>query len=39
MRDVTDKGHYGSGDLEIDVYTYEDFEEIKEYIEKSYRES
>lgn len=39
MRDVTDKGHYGSGDLEIDIVNQEEFEKVKSYIEKSYRES
>jgi predicted transport protein len=36
-RDVTDKGHWGTGDLEIIVKTVEDFEIAKKYIEMAYQ--
>lgn len=29
-------GHYGTGDLEIVIYSMSDFEKAKFYIEKSY---
>ena len=35
-RDMRGIGHYGTGDLEIVLYSYEDFEKAKPYIEKSY---
>ena len=38
-RDVKGKGHYGTGDLEVDFISIEDFETIKSLIEKSYKES
>jgi len=38
-RDVTDIGHYGTGDLELQITNLEDLEDAKPYIEKSYNES
>jgi len=38
-RDVTDKGHYGTGNLEVTVKTVEDLEMVKPFIEKSYMEN
>jgi predicted transport protein len=38
-RDVTDIGHYGTGDLEITIDSDEDFEEAKPLFAKSYEAS
>ncbi|MBN8208906.1 DUF91 domain-containing protein [Bacillus sp. NTK071] len=35
-RDVRNIGHYGTGDLELTIYTDEDFEKAKRYIHMSY---
>ncbi|MEA1995610.1 MAG: DUF5655 domain-containing protein [Campylobacterota bacterium] len=35
-RDVSDIGHYGTGDVEFTISSIEEFEEIKKYIESSY---
>jgi predicted transport protein len=37
-RDVTDIGHFGTGDLEITLKTMADLEAAKPSIEKAYRE-
>ncbi len=39
MRDVSNIGHYGTGDTEITITSLEDFEIAKSLIEKSYNES
>jgi len=36
-RDVTEIGHYGTGDLEITVKSENDFEAAKQYIEMAYK--
>jgi predicted transport protein len=36
-RDVSNLGHYGTGDLEIAISTAEDFEEAKRFIDMAYR--
>jgi len=36
FRDVTNIGHYGTGDVEFTISTAEDFEEVKKYIEMAY---
>ncbi len=36
-RDVTEIGHYGTGDLEITVKSENDFETAKQYIEMAYK--
>ena len=36
-RDVTDIGHYGTGDLELSVSSEEDVEAAKAYIEMAYQ--
>jgi predicted transport protein len=36
-RDVSQSGHYGTGDLEFTIRTPEDFEVAKGFIEKAYR--
>ena len=36
-RDVTNIGHYGTGDLEVNVKTEEDLEIAKKYIEMAYK--
>lgn len=38
-RDVTNIGHYGTGNFEISIRTISDFEKAKEYILKSYIEN
>jgi predicted transport protein len=38
-RDVTDIGHYGTGDLEITLATSDDLERAKPLIQRSYDES
>lgn len=35
-RDVTNTGHYGTGDLELTITDEDDLETSKEYIERSY---
>lgn len=35
-RDVTDIGHYGTGNVELRIHTLDDFEVAKPLIEKSY---
>jgi predicted transport protein len=35
-RDMTDKGHYGTGDFELSIKTIDDFEASKKYIEMAY---
>lgn len=35
-RDMTGKGHYGTGDFEISIKSMEDFESAKKYIEMAY---
>lgn len=35
-RDMTGKGHYGTGDFELSIKTMEDFESAKQYIEMAY---
>ncbi len=35
-RDMTGKGHYGTGDFELSIKTMEDFEIAKQYIEMAY---
>lgn len=35
-RDVTNIGHYGTGDVEFTISTAEEFEEVKKYIEMAY---
>lgn len=37
IRDVSDIGHFGTGDMEIGIKNIEDFENTKYLIEKSYR--
>ncbi len=39
FRDVTNIGHYGTGDVEFTVSTQKEFEEIKKYIEQAYNRS
>lgn len=39
LRDVRNKGHFGTGDLEVTVNSYEDFERSKELIVQSYEAS
>ena len=36
LRDVSNIGHFGTGDLEISIKTREDFEKAKPYIQSSY---
>ena len=36
-RDMTNKGHYGTGDLELTLTTMEDFEKAKPYIERAHK--
>ncbi len=36
FRDVSDIGHYGTGDVEFTISTHEGFDEIKEYIKLAY---
>lgn len=36
FRDVTNIGHFGTGDVEFTISTLEEFEEIKKYIEMAY---
>ena len=38
-RDVSKTGHRGTGDLELSLKTFEDFEKAKEYISKAYENS
>jgi len=38
-RDVTEIGHYGTGDFELQITNLEELEESKHFIEKSYNES
>jgi predicted transport protein len=38
-RDMTNVGHWGSGDLELAIRTLEDLERAKPLLERSYRES
>jgi len=35
-RDVSDIGHYGTGDFELNISNKEDFEESKEYIKRAF---
>ncbi len=35
-RDMTGKGHYGTGDFELSIKTMDDFEASKKYIEMAY---
>ena len=35
-RDVSDIGHYGTGDFELNIVNKEDFEESKEYIRRAF---
>lgn len=36
MRDMRNKGHYGTGDLELNIMSDEDFERAKPYFDKAY---
>ena len=36
MRDMRNKGHYGTGDLEINILSDEDFERAKPYFDRAY---
>jgi predicted transport protein len=38
-RDVRNIGHYGTGDLEISIYSVEDFEKAKRLINMSVKKS
>ena len=38
-RDVSSVGHFGTGDLEVSVKTYDDFERAKDLIVRSYEAS
>ena len=35
-RDVSEIGHYGTGDFELNISNKEDFEESKEYIKRAF---
>ena len=37
-RDLTGKGHYGTGNVEIVICTSEDFEKAKQYMQRAYAE-
>ena len=37
LRDVSEIGHFGTGNLEISLKTLEDFEEIKLLLDASYQ--
>lgn len=39
IHDVTDKGHWGTGDLEIIIRTKEDLDKAKPLIERAYQEN
>lgn len=39
LRDVSDIGHYGTGDLEIRIEGIKDIELAKELIEKAYKQN
>ena len=39
IRDVTNIGHFGSGDVEVTIKTVTDFEKIKDLIERAYNEA
>lgn len=39
MRDVSEIGHWGTGDLEVNVRTAEELDEAKLLVERAYRES
>ncbi|MEC9110437.1 MAG: DUF5655 domain-containing protein [Pseudomonadota bacterium] len=36
MRDMRNKGHYGTGDLELNIMSDDDFERAKPYFDKAY---
>ena len=36
MRDMRNKGHYGTGDLELNIMSDDDFERAKPYLDKAY---
>ena len=36
-RDVTNIGHFGTGDIEVSIKKYDDFENVKYLIEMAYR--
>ena len=36
MRDMRNKGHYGTGDLELNIMSDDDFERAKRYFDKAY---
>jgi len=36
-RDMTDKGHFGTGDFEISIKNMADFEVAKPYVEMAYQ--
>lgn len=36
MRDMRNKGHYGTGDLELNIMSGDDFERAKPYFDKAY---
>ena len=36
-RDVTDIGHFGTGDLELSVRTQDDLEKVKPVLERAYQ--
>lgn len=38
-RDVSSVGHFGTGDLEVSVKNYDDFERAKDLIARSYEAS
>ena len=39
MRDVREIGHYGTGDLEVKIRTFEDLEQVKPLLQRSYEAS
>ena len=39
IRDVSNIGHYGTGDLEVSIFTLEDLDKAKQFILKSYEAS
>lgn len=39
IRDISKIGHHGTGDIEIKIKNYEDFEKSKEFLDRAYNEN